>query len=270
MSARGPRRRRRRSRGGSSLAGDPLDLFLDAITNALGVIMFILLMVVLFGRADEVPSPAKSIAEARRLQEEVERLAREVESLPPAGDPEMERRLREALERIAAAERATAAARPEAERAAREAAEAVAREQESRRELERLATKLEVLAKAIRPPGGFIRLSRLDTSDRRAPEFLGIAAGRIDKLPVTAATTEVRAPEGGIQVRDAAGAGAAVRTLLEGVDPKARRIELLVWQGSFREGRLVEEALIEAGFGLNAMPIEAGKALGRAEKGGVQ
>jgi hypothetical protein len=269
MSAGGSRRRRRRSRSGSSLAGDPLDLFLDAITNALGVIMFILLMVVLFGRADEAPSPSKAIAEAKRMQEEVDRLAQEAGSLPPAGDPEMERRLKEAIERTAAAERVTATVRPEAERVAREAAEAVARAEESRRELERLAARLEVLAKAIRPPGGFIRLSRLDTADRRPAEYLAIASGRLSKLAVTAETAEIRAPADGIQVRDAAGAAAAVKALLEGVDPKARRVELVAWQGSFREAKLVEQALIDAGFGINAIPVEAGKALGGG-KSGVQ
>ena len=74
MSA-GGRRRRRRGHKSSSLAGDPLDLFLDAITNALGVIMFILLMVVLFGRASDsksdVTAPsAVEVREARDLEEQ--------------------------------------------------------------------------------------------------------------------------------------------------------------------------------------------------------
>ena len=75
----GGRRRRRGGRKSSSLAGDPLDLFLDAITNALGVVMFILLMVVLFGRASDSQSEtaaptAVEVREARDLEEKRQQL----------------------------------------------------------------------------------------------------------------------------------------------------------------------------------------------------
>ena len=261
------RRRRRRSRGGSSLAGDPLDLFLDAITNALGVIMFILLMVVLFGRADEPAKPSEAIEQARRLQEDVRRLEEQVAALPPAGDPELERRWKEAMERIAVAERETAPLRPELDRTRRETEDLAKRLEERRKELDRLAARIEAVAATPRPVGGFIRLSRLDTSDAREPLCLGLAGGRLALLSLTAETVQVTAPTDGTAVRDAGTAKAAVEALLAGADPKARRVELIVWQGAFREAKLVEQALIEAGFAINAIPVEAGKALGAGTSG---
>jgi hypothetical protein len=255
------RRRRRRSRGGSSLAGDPLDLFLDAITNALGVIMFILLMVVLFGRADEAPGQSDAVEQARKLDEQARSLEAQVAALPPAGDPELERRWKQAQERIAVAERETAPLRPELERTRREAADASKRIEELSKELERLAAKADEIAARPRPAGGFVRLSRLD-ADARDAVYLGLASGRLAVLPVTPASTEITAPADGTAVRDASTAKAAVEAALAGVDPKARRVELVVWQGAFREAKLVEQALIDAGFSINAMPVEAGKALG--------
>ena len=47
-----PRRRRRIHRS-TSMAGDPLDLFQHAMTNARGVIMFVMLMMALFGQASD-------------------------------------------------------------------------------------------------------------------------------------------------------------------------------------------------------------------------
>ena len=87
MSA-GGRRRRRGGRKSSSLAGDPLDLFLDAITNALGVIMFILLMVVLFGRASDSKSDAAAptkaeVREARDLEDKRQQMQAKLDALPP-------------------------------------------------------------------------------------------------------------------------------------------------------------------------------------------
>lgn len=102
MSA-GGRRRRRGGRRSASLAGDPLDLFLDAITNALGVIMFILLMVVLFGRASDTPQPATEASEVREAQElerQVRDLQARLDALPPAGDPELAARWKAAMDRL--------------------------------------------------------------------------------------------------------------------------------------------------------------------------
>ncbi|MFM9180438.1 MAG: hypothetical protein ACKOV8_04200, partial [Phycisphaerales bacterium] len=102
MSRTAGRRRRTRRRRASALAGDPLDLFLDAITNALGVIMFILLMVVIFGRAGEEksPEPRPDLREVQQLEERRQELLAKIQALPPAGDPELAARWKAALERV--------------------------------------------------------------------------------------------------------------------------------------------------------------------------
>ena len=146
-------------------------------------------------------------------------------------------------------------------------AEQAKRLEERRKELDRLAARIEAVAATPRPVGGFIRLSRLDTSDAREPLCLGLAGGRLALLSLTAETVQVTAPADGTAVRDAGTAKAAVEVLLAGADPKARRVELIVWQGAFREAKLVEQALIEAGFAINAIPVEAGKALGAGTSG---
>lgn len=268
MSA-GRRRRRRGSRGGSSLAGDPLDLFLDAITNALGVVMFILLMVVLFGRAAE-EAPAQDRAAVEVLERSVRELRERLAALPPAGDPELERRWRDAMSRIAEAGAAVAALRPEVERLraeARSLSDAVA---EARRELERASAKADAAeAAAPRAPSGFVRLSRLVAADGRDPVCMALAGGRLSRPAIDGADTELTAPRDGIAVADAAAAVAAVKALLAATDPARERVELVVWQDSFRESKLVEQALMDAGFGINAIPVESGKAL-RVGPSGVQ
>ena len=264
----GRRRRRRGSKGGSSLAGDPLDLFLDAITNALGVIMFILLMVVLFGRAAEEAPTAESSAEVAKLGGSVKELRERLAALPPAGDPELERRWKDAMSRIATAGSAIAPLRPEVERL-REEAKALSQAQaDARRELERVSAKAAAAEAATpRAPSGFVRLSRLDSADARKPVCLAIAGGRLSRPMLEDNAAEITAPRDGIAVGDAAAAAAALKALLPKVDSARERIELVVWQDSFRESKLVEQALMEAGFGINAIPVETGKSLGAGQSG---
>jgi cell division protein FtsB len=253
------------------MAGDPLDLFLDAITNALGVVMFILLMVVLFGRsgAASVPDRASQEAELKSLEARMEELTKELEALPPAGDPELARRWKAALVAVATGEEELSEARRRS-RDSREEATMLSRTLVERmKQLEALVAKVnDAEARAKSAPSGRIRVSRFH-ADQREPVLLAVNKGRLGAVTASPETTEIRPPDSGTPVRDAAGAKAALKPLLAGIDPATHRIELLVWQGSFGAAKHVESALVELGFDLNAMPSPDGVPFGLGP-GGVQ
>lgn len=272
MSAAGGRRRRRRGRRGGSLAGDPLDLFLDAITNALGVIMFILLMVVLFGRASDAPAPSAptsaDAAEARRLEERLRELQARIDALPPAGDPELAARWKAAMERVPRLEEELLQAQAEVERATRDAEDARTRLEEARQSAERLAAESAAKPRSARAPTGFVRVSRFQ-QDARKSVILTLSDGKLSRFRATAETREISAPSAGTPVPDAQGAAEAVRRALDGFQPATHRVELLVWEGSFRQAKLVEQALLDLGFDSNPLPVRAGTSI-QSGAGGVQ
>lgn len=264
-------RRRRRGRRSSVLAGDATDLFLDAITNTLGVVMFVLLMVVLFGRAEPEPREPNSplAAEVRQLREERDHLAAQVAALPPAGDPELVQRWREAMQAIAERQ-------PELDRLQRElvqrteavaaAEQLLAHDREALRELQ--ARVAQVVQRARQASTDLVRVSRF-RQDARTPVLMAVSRGALSLLRITADTAEVAPPSAGEAVPDAAAAALAVRALLAGTAPATHRVELAVWADSFGAAKLVEAALIEAGYDTNPLPIAAGQSL-KAGTGGVQ
>ncbi len=106
MSSRRRSRRRRRRKGATTT--DAFELFLDALCNALGVIMFILLCVVVFAKSPDadaqVIDPAKVVAEMATLEAEASQLEGQLTAvlaalaaMPPSGDPELIRRWKELL-----------------------------------------------------------------------------------------------------------------------------------------------------------------------------
>ncbi len=266
------RRRRRGSRKGASLAGDPLDLFLDAITNALGVIMFILLMVVLFGRATDSPAETKEtqaeVRELERLREELRDLEAKLAALPPAGDPELAARWKAASERLPQAEQEVDRLKADTRKAEQDSLAAAAALAEDRKSIERLTAEAEKVQQSAKAPTGFVRVSRFQ-QDNRKSVILTLAGGKLSRFRATADTKEISAPKTGSDVSDAAAAAEAVAKLLDGYLPTTHRVELLVWEGSFRQAKLVEQAILDRGFDSNPLPVRAGTSI-QSGTGGVQ
>ncbi|MFM8731094.1 MAG: hypothetical protein ACKOGJ_01010 [Phycisphaerales bacterium] len=271
MSRTAGRRRRTRRRRASALAGDPLDLFLDAITNALGVIMFILLMVVIFGRAGEEksPEPRPDLREVQQLEERRQELLAKIQALPPAGDPELAARWKAALERVQRLEREESDLAVRARTADEKLRDAAARIAEERKTTERLAAEVEKAKSAVRSSASsFIRVSRFQ-QDKRKAVILTLSGGKLSRFRATADTKEISPPPGGSAVGDLEGARAAVKQALDAYPPSTHRVELIVWEGSFPQAKLVEQVLLELGYDSNPLPVRAGAAV-PAGTGGVQ
>ena len=265
------RRRRRGRRKSASMAGDPLDLFLDAITNALGVVMFILLMVVLFGRAGAEPAPVPPTQEAelRELEEEERKLQLQVQALPPTGDPELAARWKAAMQAVQRLEEEREPLLATARSTDAKVADASALLAEDLRTVERLVSQVREAKDKVRSSAsGFIRVSRFQT-DKRPAALLALNGGRLSRIRVTADTKQVLPPGGGSDVRDAASAKAAVESLLRDAPAGTYRVELLVWEGSFDSAKRVEAALLELGYDTNPMPAPAGAPV-TPGAGGVQ
>jgi hypothetical protein len=272
MSA-GGRRRRRGSRKSSSLAGDPLDLFLDAITNALGVVMFILLMVVLFGRASDSKSDATApnaveVREARDLEEKRQQMQAKLDALPPAGDPELNARWNAANKQFQKLEDELAELLSEAQRRETDASAAAVTLAELRKVLEKVTAEATTKSKSVTPPSGFVRVSRFQ-QDQRKSVILLLSGGKLSRFRATAETKEISAPASGFAVSNAVSAAEGVSRALDGFQPATYRVELLVWEGSFAQGKMVEQALLDLGFDSNPLPVRAGTSV-QSGTGGVQ
>ncbi|MFM9144267.1 MAG: hypothetical protein ACKORL_02590 [Phycisphaerales bacterium] len=227
MSRTAGRRRRTRRRRASALAGDPLDLFLDAITNALGVIMFILLRVVLFGRAGEEKSaePRPDLREVQQLEERRQELLAKIQALPPAGDPELAARWKAALERVQRLEREESELAVRARTADEKLRDAAARIAEERKTTERLAAEVEKAKSAVRSSASsFIRVSRFQ-QDKRKAVILTLSGGKLSRFRATADTKEISPPPGGSAVGDLEGARAAVKQALDAYPPSTRCVD---------------------------------------------
>jgi hypothetical protein len=222
--------------------------------------MFILLMVVLFGRAGAEPAPVPPTQEAelRELEEEERKLQLQVQALPPTGDPELAARWKAAMQAVQRLEEEREPLLATARSTDAKVADASALLAEDLRTLERLVSQVREAKDKVRSSAsGFIRVSRFQT-DKRPAALLALNGGRLSRIRVTADTKQVLPPGGGSDVRDAAGAKAAVESLLRDAPAGTYRVELLVWAGSFDSAKRVEAALLELGYDTNPMPAPAG------------
>ena len=264
MSA-GGRRRRRGGRKSSSLAGDPLDLFLDAITNALGVVMFILLMVVLFGRASDSQSDASApnaaeVREARDLEEKRQQMQAKLDALPPAGDPELNARWNAANKQFQKLEDELIELLSEAQRREADASAAAVKLAELRKVLGKVTAEASKKPEIVTPPSGFVRVSRFQ-QDPRKPVTLLLSGGQLSRFRPTAETKEISAPASGFAVSNAVSATQGVIQALDGFLPATYRVDLFVWEGSFAQAKMVEQALLDLGFDSNTLPARAGTSI---------
>jgi hypothetical protein len=222
--------------------------------------MFILLMVVLFGRAGAEPAPVPPTQEAelRELEEEERKFQLQVQALPPTGDPELAARWKAAMQAVQRLEEEREPLLATARSTDAKVADASALLAEDLRTLERLVSQVREAKDKVRSSAsGFIRVSRFQT-DKRPAALLALNGGRLSRIRVTADTKQVLPPGGGSDVRDAAGAKAAVESLLRDAPAGTYRVELLVWEGSFDSAKRVEAALLELGYDTNPMPAPAG------------
>jgi hypothetical protein len=244
---------------------------MDAITNTMGVVMFILLMVVLFGRpVDAVPIPDQTVAHrVQQLRQDRDTLLTQVAQLPPAGDPQLVERWRAAFERITtsrlesdALNRLILQQTVLAEAAQSAAATAEAHVQQL------MARVKEVQEQAAAPRSEFVRVSRFQPDARRAV-ILALNTGKVSRPSVTRQTKEIPPPTEGAALGDAAHIRAALGGLLRDAPPTTHRVELVVWADSFAQAKQVEQTLLEMGYDTNPLPVAAGQAL-KPGTGGVQ
>jgi hypothetical protein len=217
-------------------------------------------MVVLFGRAGAEPAPVPPTQEAelRELEEEERKLQLQVQALPPTGDPELAARWKAAMQAVQRLEEEREPLLATARSTDAKVADASALLAEDLRTLERLVSQVREAKDKVRSSAsGFIRVSRFQT-DKRPAALLALNGGRLSRIRVTADTKQVLPPGGGSDVRDAAGAKAAVESLLRDAPAGTYRVELLVWAGSFDSAKRVEAALLELGYDTNPMPAPAG------------
>ena len=89
------------------------------------------------------------------------------------------------------------------------------------------------------------------------------------RFRATPETKEISAPASGFAVSNAVSAAEGVSRALDGFQPATYRVELLVWEGSFAQGKMVEQALLDLGFDSNPLPVRAGTSV-PSGTGGVQ
>ena len=266
-----PRRRRRIHRS-TSMAGDPLDLFQHAMTNARGVIMFVMLLMALFGQAsDAAVVMTASVVEVneriRQLQQERDELQKRIAALPPQGDPELAARYKAAMEQLRAQQAkldAALAAKPRNQ----EEEEALKKRLEAALAARASAT---AAAKRVAPPEAsqnFVRLSRFQADARRSV-ILAVSEGKLSRVRATSATDKISAPTTGTRITTVSQARGELQELLDGFPSATYRVELLVWEGSFSQAKMVEQALLEMGYDSNPIPLRSGQAIAPGV-GGVQ
>jgi hypothetical protein len=227
---------------------------------------------VLFGRATDSPAETKEtqaeVRELERLREELRDLEAKLAALPPAGDPELAARWKAASERLPQAEQEVDRLKADTRKAEQDSLAAAAALAEDRKSIERLTAEAEKVQQSAKAPTGFVRVSRFQ-QDNRKSVILTLAGGKLSRFRATADTKEISAPKTGSDVSDAAAAAEAVAKLLDGYLPTTHRVELLVWEGSFRQAKLVEQAILDRGFDSNPLPVRAGTSI-QSGTGGVQ
>ena len=270
------RRRRRRRRTGTT-SSDAFDLFLDALCNALGVIMFIMLVVVIFTKSadkDEKPIDPKAAAEEiARLETEAQKLELKLfsviaalSSLPTVGDPTLLEKWKVATKNLEATH--------ERMRSEAEASQIIRKQlgtrQGAKSELQEkkdaIEMTIEALAQARTSKRGavqFIRLARLRWDSH--PKFVQIlcAGGRVSPANFTVKGQRFFEPVGiGTIVTDDKSAQQVFNQLFAGKSPNDYRVEVVVWPSGFSAFKKLEKIIIESKFSINPIPVPVGDSMG--------
>ncbi len=277
------RRRRRRRPGTRAATSDAFELFLDALCNALGVIMFILLCLVVFAKVTKgtqtAVDPVKIEAEitalearAAALELTLAGLLQALAAMPPSGDPALIKRWQELLASLEEM-RTKKLAEVEGEKNARAklaaSAAALQEAEQRKRNLDAELARLDDARKRQNTVIQFVRVARFKPDARKAVLVL-CGDARVSLAKVEKKDQSFSEPSGtGIPVSDAASAKLAVRQLMEGRVPTAWRVEIAVWPSGFTAYKLLERELIEQRYGINPLPLPSGESL-QEGAGGVQ
>ncbi|MSR70136.1 MAG: hypothetical protein EXS17_07315 [Phycisphaerales bacterium] len=277
------RRSRRRRRRKGAATTDAFELFLDALCNALGVILFILLCVVVFAKSpdgdqkrmdpEQIAAETKALdAQAARTEAQLTAVLAALSALPPSGDPESVRRRKELLGALDTM-RTKKLAEVEAEKQARArlAASGVAlvASVEKRNNLAAQLARLDDERKKQLTMTQFVRVARLRADGRKAVLIL-CADGRVSIATLVGKGQEIAEPVGvGIPVTDEASARLAIAQLFGAKTPDTFRAEVAVWPSGFAAYKRLERVMIEKRFGINPLPVAAGEPI-REGAGGIQ
>lgn len=270
------RRRRRRRRSGTN-SSDAFDLFLDALCNALGVVMFIMLMVVIFTKSadqiEKVINPQEAAEEITRLESEAQQLEQKLTevlsalaSLPTIGDPKLIERWESAAKKL---EESHERMRSESDTAqeirkqfsARRKAQSALQERESA-----LERSIESLARARTDKRGaiqFIRLARLRWDSRPNVVQILCADGRVAAAQFAGNGQRISEPKGsGTLVNDDKSAQAVFQEIFAGKSPADYRVEIVIWPSGFSSYKLLEKVIVDAKFAINPIPVPTGQTMG--------
>lgn len=276
-------RRRRYSRVGGAAAVDPYELFMDALCNALGTIMFVMLCIAIFSRVpdgDEQVDPVEAEKELKALeasdavlQAELTTLLATLASLPPAGDPEIARRWKEVLSQFDATHAKKIAEvdlRKEAQRQFQASGAQLKELLERKRDMDDRLARLEKVRKELNTTVQFVRTSRFRADARKAVLLL-CSGGRVSVATVAPGTVAIAEPQGeGNPVMDAAGARLLVHQLFSGKAPGDWRAEVAIWPSGFAAYKLLERAMIDQGYAINPLVVPPGESIRSGLVGGVQ
>ncbi|MSR18309.1 MAG: hypothetical protein EXS00_03915 [Phycisphaerales bacterium] len=278
---------RRRVSGGRKRVLNPseaLELFLDALCNTLGVIMFLMLVIVVFAKPPQTSTETTNehtineverlAREALALERQVEELAKVLAAMPPVGDASLVKRWSDAWAQMAQQQAQRVKVLEELRNRQQEllVAKAAATEVKLKLEQEQTALQEAQLRLSHLPPASqFVRLSRLqpDTKGRK-PVLLLLSGGRLSRPIIDSTSEQVSPPPGkGMVVGDARTAELAFKALVPDADPRAIRLNIGVWQDSFGEYKHLETLLSDLGYALNPLPVASGAALKKGT-GGIQ
>lgn len=266
------RRRRRSKRRKGANTTDAFELFLDALCNALGVIMFILLCLVVFAKSpdgDEEQLDAEAmIAQIEQIQAEEVKIEAQLTAvlaalaaLPPAGDPELVRRQQEVLAQLEQArEKRLIDLEAVKKQRARIAAvvESLVLLAEKVASLEAERAKLDAKRAAQFEVVQFVRISRWH-ADARDPVLLLCSNGRVSEAhPPEPGKAILEPGEEGVAVTDPATAQQAFDQFFKTKSPRDIRAEVVVWPSGFAAYKLLERIIIEKKFAINPLPVPAG------------
>ena len=254
------RRRRRRRRTGTT-SSDAFDLFLDALCNALGVIMFIMLVVVIFTKSadkDEKPIDPKAAAEEiARLETEAQKLELKLfsviaalSSLPTVGDPTLLEKWKVATKNLESTH--------ERMRSEAEAYQKIRKQLEARQ-----GAQSELLEEKIAIDKTTNALAQARTTKRGAVQFIRLARLKWDSHPKFVKGQRILEPIGiGTIVNDDKSAQQVFNQLCAGKSPNDYRVEVVVWPSGFAAYKKLEKVIIDAKFAINPIPVAAGDSTG--------
>jgi len=271
------RRRRRRTRRGATASSDSFDLFLDALCNALGVVMFIMLMIVIFTQsagtsdaimdAESMEKAAEAAdAQAKASEAQLQEVLQAIAALPPRGDPKLLEQWKAGQAELAKTADALRSVGDSLSAQRKDLSAALAALSELRRTMTSVQQEIKELelARARRSePRQFIRLAKLRPDIRPQTVQLLCADGRLCSANFTDRLQKISEPKGqGEIVQSAAQAKVALLRFLAGKDPAKVRVEIVVWPSGFRAFKLLEPELIQGQFAFNPIPVASGQTIG--------